>query len=150
MLNKLRWSLFAISSCYLTESCTPKPPDVPVCEQLSSRVTTDPVTRHTVLTASPACWAAIHETDCGHCVWIVSGKEQFVGEAKATFINGKPWSQLKSESAYLPAAESYGPLAEYIINSCKKMKCDSQVDAFRIKLDSLNGISGAITGGGAQ
>lgn len=120
------------------------------------------------------------EAECGHCVWIVSGQERFIGEihkmvalqslvqtgkkdAKGNSIldweiekdpaTGKPimvstwlndkksWNQVKKESAYLPGIEAYSPLASYIINSCKKMNCEDSVSAFRVKLDSLNGIS---------
>lgn len=87
----------------------------------------------------------IGEPECGHCVWIVSGKEAFIGENQGHWLNGKTWSKIRSQSAYLPAVESYAPLATYIINSCKKMGCDSDVEKFKVKLDSLNGVSGALS-----
>lgn len=164
--------------------CTKPPPDVPTCEYLHQRIIKDPSNGHTLLTPSPACMQVIKEAECGHCVWIVSGNEQFVGEAHqqvqqqklmdtgtkddkgkpiyswqlqvdpttkkpimvSTWLNDKkPWSLVKEESIYLPAVESYAPLSTHIINECQKIKCSAQVDAFKIKLDSLNGISGALS-----
>jgi len=86
----------------------------------------------------------IGEPECGHCVWVVEGQEAFLGEGRGHWWNGKPWSQLRRESVYLPAQESYAPLATYIINACKKMNCSDDVTKFKVKLDSLNGIAGAI------
>jgi len=86
---------------------------------------------------SPACQKAINEPECGHCTYIVSGKEIYVGEAKTTFLNNKPWSALKAESVYVPAVESYAPLITYIINACKKMNCSDAVDRFKVKIDTL-------------
>jgi hypothetical protein len=82
----------------------------------------------------------IGEMSCGHCVYVVSGKEIFIGENAPNQLNGKPWSAIKEEAVYLPAVESYAPLASYIINSCEKMNCNKQVTAFKVKLNSLIGI----------
>ncbi len=114
------------------------PPDVPVCEELTGKVTTDPVTGHVVMKASPACMEAIGETKCGHCVYIVSGRDIFVGEKKETHFAGKSWSQLKRESVLVPAEESYARIAAYMINACKKMKCSDDVNRFRVRLNSLS------------
>lgn len=143
MQKKHRYLLSAISLWLLT-SCAPKPPDIFVFEHLEQRITTDPANGHTILTPSPACLSRIQEPECGHGVSIVSGQGIYVGEKKEHWYKGKPWSQLRAESVYMPAEESYAPLAGYIIDSCKKMKCEDQVTGFKIKLDSLNGISGAI------
>jgi hypothetical protein len=86
----------------------------------------------------------IKEPSCGHCVFIVSGKELFIGEKPEHYLDKKPWSTIVQTSVMLPAIESYSPLSKYIINSCKKMNCNDQVDRFKIKLDSLNGVKGAI------
>lgn len=131
-------------SFMLLSACAPKPPDVFVFEYLAQHLANDPATGHLLLTPSPACMKQIQEVECGHGVSIVSGTEIFIGEEKAHWFKNKPWSQIKRESVYVPAVESYAPLAAYIIDSCKKMKCSDQVDAFRIKLDSLNGIPGAV------
>lgn len=168
-------------ACILLTACA-SPPDVPVCEQLSQRITTDGVTGHELLTPSPTCMLQLGEAECGHCVWIVSGMERFIGEEKkqialqtlsdtgkrdaagkailawitqkdssgkivmvSSWLNGlKPWSTVKKQSAYLPAIESYAPLSTYIINACEKMHCSDQVDLFKVKLDSLNGVAGAL------
>lgn len=76
----------------------------------------------------------IQEPECGHCVLIVSNAEFFVGENPEHFFNGKSWSQLRNESVYLPAKESYAPLAAYMINACKKNNCSSEVERFKVKL----------------
>lgn len=139
MPRKLKWLLFATSFCLQT-SCAPNPPDVPVFENLQQRLSTDPKSGHLILTASPTCMAQIEEAECGHGVFIMSGKEIFVGEKPANFYHGKPWSLLKQQSVYVPSVESYAPISTYIINSCNKMGCNDQVDKFRIKLNSVNGI----------
>lgn len=87
---------------------------------------------------------AIGEPECGHCVFIVSGKELFLGEKEPNLLNGKPWSKLRQQAVYLPAQESYAPLSTYIINACKKMGCNTDVDRFRVKLNSLSSLADAV------
>ena len=128
--------------CLSLASCsTVQPPDVPVCEALNQHMVTDPSNGHLVLKGSPACLKQIGEPECGHCAMIVSGKEIYVGEKPDHLFNKKPWSQLKRESVFVPAVESYAPLATYIINSCKENNCNDQVDRFKIRLDSLSSIA---------
>lgn len=86
----------------------------------------------------------IEEPSCGHGVSIMTGREVFVGNQTAHYFNGKSWGALQEESVYVPAVESMAPLETYIINSCKKMGCNDNVDQFKVKLNSLNGIQGAI------
>lgn len=109
---------------------------MPACEELTQHIVVDPVSGHSILKPSPTCQSKIGEDLCGHCVYIVSGKEIFVGEK--TKLNGKAWSEIKSESVLMPAVESYAPLSTFIINTCKKMNCSSTVDAFVIKIGTLN------------
>lgn len=142
-MNNGKW-LLSILSFALLANCAPKPPDVPVCEKLTQRLAKDPETDHLILRPSPTCMKKIGEAECGHCTYIVSGKEIFVGEDKKYHLNGKPWSQITRESIVVPAVESYAPLAEYVINACKKMKCDKDVERFKLKVDSLNGINDAL------
>ena len=144
MQKKHTCSLFAISLLFLTSCATmPKPPDVPACENMKERLYQDPATGHQMFAPSPTCMAQIGESSCGHCVYIVSGKEAFFGELPAHQLNKKPWSTINLTTVQLPAEESYAPLASYIIDACKKMDCNSQVDAFKVKLDSLNGLKPA-------
>lgn len=82
----------------------------------------------------------MEEAECGHCVYIVSGKELFVGEKEPHLFNNKKWSALQKEMVMLPAVESYSPLATYVINACKKMGCDDQVTKFKIKLGALKNV----------
>lgn len=105
----------------------------------------DPVTNDLILKPSPTCMAKIQETECGHGVYIMSGREVFIGENSNHLFNNKPWSVLKTQSILVPAVESYAPLEAYVIDSCKKDNCNVQVDAFKVKLDSLNGITNAIS-----
>ncbi len=140
MPRNFKWPLLVIW-CALQISCAPKPPDVPACEHLAQRLTTDPVTGHLLLSPSPTCLREIQEPECGHCVFIVSGNEMFVGENNGHWFNGKPWSVLRQQSVYLPAEESYAPLAEYIINACKKMGCSEDVTKFKSRLGFLKGVA---------
>lgn len=87
----------------------------------------------------------IVEFECGHGVFIMSGREVWVGENKENWFNGKPWSQLKRESILVPAVESYAPLSTYIINSCAKNNCDAEVDRFKVKIDELKSVGDAMT-----
>lgn len=89
--------------------------------------------------------AQISEMACGHGVSIMTGAEIYVGDAAQHLYKGKPWSALKAESVYVPAVESYAPLATYLINTCKRFNCNTELDAFRVKLNSLNGVAGAIS-----
>lgn len=138
-LKLLKWMLLGILSP-LQISCVTPPPDVPVFEHLAQHLGTDPITGHTILKPSPACMAAINEPECGHGVFIMSQKEIYVGEAGATQFKNKPWSQLRRESVYLPAAESYAPLASFIINTCDQNNCSEEVNRFKIRLDELSSI----------
>jgi hypothetical protein len=107
---------------------------------------TNPINGHVELRPSPACMEAIGEFECGHGVMIISQKEFYVGENPKTYYNKKPWSQLKRESVYVPAVESYAPIANYMINACKKMDCLDQVDRFRVRLDQLKSIGTVLAG----
>jgi hypothetical protein len=161
----------------LLVSCATPPPDVAVFENLTQHLGQDPETKHLILKPSPTCMQMLGEFECGHGVYIMSQRQVFVGEAfEFTYIDkkdvpktlppgqsviefadgrtglrkpltGKPWSQLKKESIYVPAQESYAPLSTWIINSCKKMKCDDQVNRFKVKVDSLDSIGAVIKRG---
>lgn len=145
MQRRRNYWLSAILLCCLTESCTKPPPDVFAFKQLKPRVIVDKVTGHEILTADPICVEKLQEFECCYGVSIVSGSEAYVGEKKEHWFQGKkPCSQLVEESILLPAEESYAPLATFTINTCKEMHCSDKVSAFKIKLDSLNGVSGAL------
>lgn len=146
-MQKLRALLpFAILLLSLTRCVAPQPPDVFVFEHYYQQITHDPIKDHMILLPSPICMEKIGEFECGHGVAIMSQREIWVGEKPAHFYHGKPWSQLKRESIFLPAIESYAPLATYIINSCAENHCNDQVDRFKVQLDQLKGI-GAVIGG---
>ena len=119
-------------SCALLGSGCIELPDVPACRDIPSRV----VNREgrVFVEASPLCWEHTQELSCGHCVYIKSGREVFVGESEKTRLFGKKWSELRDQSVLLPAAESYAPLSVYLINSCKRLKCDGSVEKFLVKI----------------
>jgi hypothetical protein len=133
-------SKLSIILCALLLSCVPKPPDVPVCEDLKEQIMIDPVTGHMFETPSPTCKKQIGEASCGHCTYIVSGKEIYIGDSEVHRFNSKAWSQIRAESILVPAQESYAPIAAYMINSCKKMNCNNDVARFKVKFDSLHSI----------
>ncbi len=134
-------STLLILLSYLAISCTVKPPDVFVFESLDQHLSRDQITQHLLLMPSPACIKAISEVECGHGTSIVSGTEVYIGEESTHLFNGKKWSELKSESIYVPAVESYAPISEYIINSCKKMNCSNDVTRFKVKIDKLKNVN---------
>lgn len=143
MLKLPKCTLFIILLWSLT-SCATKPPDIFVFEKLEQHLSLDAQTGHLILKPSPACMTAINEPECGHGVSIVTGRQIFIGEIAPNIFNGQKWSELQEVSVILPAKESYAPLATYIINSCKQANCNTAIDAFRIKLDSLKSIKGVI------
>lgn len=165
-LNSKKFRPLTILFSLLISACATVPPDVAVLENLKQRLATDPLNGHLILKPSPTCMKQIGEAECCHGTYIMSGREIYIGEDyfKATWMiddktkvpitlaikDGKsPYvkktcSQLIAESIHCPAEECYAPLSTYIINSCKKMNCSDQVDRFKVKIDSLNGISGAI------
>lgn len=97
-----------------------------------------------ILMPSPLCMAQIQEFECGHGVYIMSKREVWVGENKANWFNGKPWSEIKRESVYVPAVESFAPLSTYIINTCERNSCNDQVDRIKIQLDELEAIGAVL------
>lgn len=139
MPRKLNFLIFAILLCSLI-SCATTPPDVYVFRGLDERITVDPVSGHTLWSPDPLCMQNIQEASCAYGVSIVTGKEIWVGELPAHLYNKKPWSQLRGESVYLPAEESYAPLSAFLINTCKQDGCNDTIDRFKVKLDSLNGL----------
>lgn len=145
-LRLLRLSLSLILCSLGIEGCATlsPPPDIFVFERLDQHLAVDPISGHEILTPSPACMAQIQEFSCGHGVAIMSGTEIYVGDLPAHQWKGKTWTSLKDESVHFPAVESYAPLATYLINSCKRFNCNASLDAFRVKLNSLNGIAGAL------
>lgn len=109
--------LFGLASCLTTD-----PPDVIVCQALTPRTTTDPATGHSILSAStPACEAKGEFGECGHCVYIVSGKDLIVGERPENRFSGKSWQELKLGSIIVPATDSYEPLITYLSNGCRNV-----------------------------
>lgn len=141
-LRELKCWLLIVSFASLIncKHMTP-PPDVYVFEPLEQRITSDPKTGHTLLTPSPTCVKEIGEFECGHGVAIVSGKSIFVGDKEENYFEGKPWSMLRDESILVPAQESYAPLATYLINTCAKYKCSDEINRFKVKIDSFEGLS---------
>lgn len=138
-MKRLGWLLSGLLSLSLLNACDgAKIDDVPACEHMAQRLVKNPTNGHLLLRPSPTCMEKIGEVECGHCVRIISQKEFFVGEETKNHFNGKPWSQLRSESIYLPAEESYGPLSVSLINLCKKTKCNEEVTRFKVKLNVLN------------
>ena len=135
ILNACIFSACILNACIF--SACASLPDVPVFEELDQHMSKDPVSGHLILTPSPTCEAQIGEPECGHGVTIVTQKQIFVGNLPAHLYNGKTWQQLKDESVYCPAVESYAPLNAYMINSCKKFGCSSAVDSFKIKIGSV-------------
>lgn len=126
--------LMIFISLFVLANCAHKPPDVFAFKSLEQYLVIDPVTGNLFLEPSPACMEAIKEAECGYGVSIVTGQQVYVGEK--TLFNKKTWSDLKSQSVYLPAQESYAPLSTYIINACRKANCDSEVNRFIIRFGS--------------
>jgi len=107
-LHFVPWLLFALSC-----QTVGLPPDVPVCEPLNQRISTDKTNGYVIWSPSPTCMKQIDEPECGHCVYTVSGKEIFVGEKSGHHLLGKPWSRVKIESVIIPA-ESFADINAYI------------------------------------
>lgn len=140
-LTLMLWS-FSLIRC----TTMSPPPDVPVCEHYAQFLSKDPKSGHDLLLPSPKCMDKIGEPECGHCTFIMTSREIFIGEKPEHQYHEKPWSQLRRESVLVPAVEGYAPLSAYIINNCEKFNCSGDVQRFKIKLDGLNGIEDVIKG----
>lgn len=116
------------------------PPNIPVLRSLEARKESSDVPgigRITIDRPNPICMKEINEPVCGFAVWTIADKTQYVGEAKKTWLYGKPWSQIHREAVLFPA-ESYAAAKGYIIDMCKKTNdCSKDIDHWRVKLDSL-------------
>jgi hypothetical protein len=137
MLKKNRYLPSVLWCTLAANGCIPQPPDVPVCESLTKRLKKDSATGHVILSPSPTCEVEIEEPECGHCVYIVSGREIYLGNKEGHTLGGKTWADIQAEAVLLPAQESYAPLATYIINSCEKEGCSMYAQKFKAKLSPL-------------
>lgn len=131
----LRLLLF-MTLCVSLLSCNKhQPPDVPVCQELSKRRIFNADTLELIEKPSPTCMIEIAESECGHCVWIVSGKEKFVGNKSENYLNGKSWTTIKEHSVLVPGEFSYAPITTYMINQCKRFNCHKEVGKFKVKFE---------------
>lgn len=129
--------LTGLSGFLISCNTLPAPPDVYAFEHLNSRTYTDDNGK-IMFKPSPTCMEKIGEVECGHGVSIVTGNQIYVGENEPNLFNKKPWSQVRAESIYLPAEESYAPISVYIINNCIKFKCSDAVTRFKVKVDTVD------------
>lgn len=128
--------------CFLLIDCAHAPPDVPVCQGLSERLYKDPVTAHLIYAPNPVCIKQTGEASCGHCTYIVSGKQVYVGSKAPYLLDKKPWLKIVAESVLVPSVESYAPLSAYIINACEQLNCSADVTRFKVQVDSVTPASG--------
>lgn len=131
----------------LLSSCT-KPPDVPACRPLTQRTIEYrdefgiPVRKSY---PNPTCVKMIGEPQCGYCIWTISSRVQYVGEAKKWHLYGKPWSRVMTEMVLMPS-EGYARMKAYIIRNCKKHNdCNKNIDSWRVKLDALDSLPAAVS-----
>lgn len=133
--------LFVISLILLC-SCS-DPPDVPSCRTLETKPETKEVPgfgKITLQRPNPVCEKKIKEIRCGYCVWTISDKEQYVGEAKETWLYKKPWSKLEEQAVKMPP-EAYAEFKAWVINMCKKSnECNAKITHWRVKLDALDSL----------
>ncbi len=135
-LNIVSVLLFLISGCVI-------PPDIPACRSLETKKETkyvEGVGKVTIDRPNPVCNREIKESSCGFCIWTISDKEQYVGEAQKTWLHGKPWSHISRQAIKVPA-EDFAKIKKFIIDICKKTnECSKDIDHWRIKLDSLDSV----------
>jgi hypothetical protein len=92
---------------------------------------------------------AIGEVRCGYCVWTMSDREQYVGEAWNHLLalgkRKKKWSTVQEEALTLPA-ETQAASKAFAINICRITNaCADQISRLRIKLDALDSVGTVIT-----
>lgn len=109
-------------------SCVVKPPDIFACKRL------EPVRGM----PSPRCMSTIGEPSCGYCTYTIRDESFLVGNKPENLHSGRSWNEYLDRSVILPVKESYGPLKEYIVNSCKAANCDAVISNWRVKLDTLD------------
>lgn len=126
--------ILALSGCVV-------PPDVPVCRPLEikwEKKFVEGVGNIVVERPNPKCVETIKEPTCGFCVWTISNKSAYVGEAKSTWIYGKPWSTIKREAVLAPP-ETYAKVKGFIIDICKKSgDCSKDITRWRLKFNALD------------
>ncbi len=99
---------------------------------------------------NPICLKEITEYSCGYCVWSVEDKQQYVGEAKNTWLYGKPWHQILAESVKVPA-ESYAAIKASFIKMCKESNsCSKDITHWRVKLDAIDSIGNGLGAGNGK
>jgi hypothetical protein len=141
-------SSFVFGGCALLPPIKTDVADVPICRALHERPQTKEVKDIgpvTLMRPNPTCMKEVGEAKCGYCVWTVSDKSQFVGDAwnKLLPIRGKKkkWSTIVSEGGIIPA-ESQASLKEFGINVCKATQaCGQEIDRWRIKWDAADSIA---------
>lgn len=125
---------------FLLSGCV-SPPDIPACRPLNAmKVVTEVPDIGRVVTErpNPKCMKAIGESECGYCVWTISDRTQYVGEASKHHLNKKPWSAVMREAVLVPATE-YAKVKKFVIDSCKKSnECAENISRWRVKLDALD------------
>jgi len=137
-----RIMLLAIFSIGLNSCVTP--PNMVGCRNLApkkeSKFIKDLGRTVTIDRMNPVCKKEINEAECGFCTYSIDTRIKYVGEKKANWLYGKPWSQIKREAGLIPA-EDLARLKAYIINTCKNTgQCDKAVSNWRTKLDSLDSV----------
>ncbi len=141
--------ILLISSAIILSSCRSLP-DVPLaCRPLDARheyikddfgITVD----H--MTPNPVCMAEIGEPQCGYCTWTISDKEKYVGEAEATHLYEKPWSQIRDESILSPS-EAFAAVKAWVVKMCydnPDVAGCAEVAKWRVKLDAGDSIGDVI------
>lgn len=95
---------------FLPISCATKPPDKPLCKELS-------ITR-------------------GYCVNMISGKEFEVDEVNK--FEGKTWWELRISNLQVPSS-TWKSLKAYLIKTCKKYgSCDKEVASWERTLEMID------------
>lgn len=126
---------------FLLSGCEIRPPDGPVCRELKPIVIETPdafgvITK--LIRPNPVCAQKIRESTCGECVWTVSDRVQFVGENNQHWLDGDPWSVVKSRALLMPP-KTQAKQKKFVLDICKKYpsNCDSAIPRWRVKVDQI-------------
>lgn len=152
-MRYLTWLIISVSlsGCAAIPWMKEPVPDEPICRSLLQKETKKVIDgqEHVLKRPNPLCMREIGEPYCGYCVWTVSEKTQYVGNAwnrllKVNTGKKKTWDMLLAEGLVTPA-ETLASTKRFAVNVCKiSPVCGENISRWRVKFDALDSVSAGL------